>query len=73
MCVCVSVCVSVSVSVSVCVSVCLCLCVCLCGPLVIQHAPYYIVTCGLSDSTIVFHIISKRHDFGKVIKQKSVF
>jgi hypothetical protein len=40
----------------VCVRVCACVCVCV--ALVIQHAPYYIVICGLSGSAKLFHIIS---------------
>jgi hypothetical protein len=51
----------------VCVCVCVCVCararVCVCQSvdLVIQyttHLPYYIVICGLSDTTVFFYIAS---------------
>jgi hypothetical protein len=46
----------------VCVGVCVCVCVCvgsISHPSCTAHAPYYIVTCGLSGFTIFFHIISQ--------------
>lgn len=45
-----------------------------CHPACKAHAPYYIVICGLSVSTIFFHIISKRNNlWEKVIQHKSLF
>jgi hypothetical protein len=46
---------------------------CLSVPLVIQHAPYYIVTCDLSCCTILFlrYLIKMARSFGKkVIEHK---
>jgi hypothetical protein len=42
-------------------SECVCMCVCMCRPgyqTCNAHAPYYIVICGLTGCTILFHIIS---------------
>ena len=36
------------------------------------HAPYYIVICGLSGSTLFFQTISQRHDFRKKFIQHTV-
>ena len=43
------------------ISITYCVCVCVCSlsnPPCKAHAPYYIVSCGLSRSAIFFHIIS---------------
>ena len=53
-----------------------CLYSCLSYPVRLAHAPYCIFICGLSSSTILFHIISQNGTiFGKkrVITQKCVF
>ena len=55
-----------------CVCVCVCVCVCILA-LVIRHAPYYIIICDLSGSTIFFDItcISQTTRFtGKVIEHE---
>jgi len=55
----------VCVCVCVCVRVCVCVCV-VCNlsyPARKEHVPYYTVICGLSGSTIFFHIIRNQHDF----------
>ena len=38
---------------------------CLSYPVCKAHAPYYIVICGMSGSTVVFHIISQKTQFSK--------
>jgi hypothetical protein len=46
-------------------------CVCsLSYPACKAHAPYYIVICGMSGSTVVFHIISQKTRFSKKKKKE---
>ena len=48
------------------VCVCVCVCVCVLYPFVSSmQCACVIFICGLSDSTVFFHIIIKRHDFRK--------
>ena len=60
----------VCVCVYVCVYVYMCVCVCVYSCII--SAPYYTVICGLSGSTIFFHIIAQtvQHSGKKVIEHK---
>jgi len=69
----------VSIAYSLCVCVCVCVCVCmsvciLYYPARDANAPYSIVICGLSESTIFFPHYVIRQDFReKLVGIKSVF
>jgi hypothetical protein len=50
-----------------------CVCVCLYSCLSYPASPYYIVMCGLPDSTIFFHIMSSHIRHGEKINDHTVW